>query len=445
MIGDDPPLLVAHHPLLLEAGDQPIDRRLEIEAVHFRLVVARGEQRGLVDQVREIGAGEPGGPLRDHLEVDVGTDLHALDVNAEDRLAPLHVRLVDQHLPVEAARAEQRRVEHLRPVGRAHDDDALARVEAVHLGEQLVQRLLALLVAAERALGPRLAERVELVDEDDAGRLGFGLLEQIANPGGADADEHLDELRAAHREERDVRFAGDRARQQRLAGARRPDQQHTLGNPSAQVGVFLRVLQELDDLLELVLRLFHSRHVLEAHLHFVVGVDLRLAAGEGHHAAFGARHAAEEEAPDADEEQQRDDPAEQLGQPAVHHLAGVLHALGFELLGQLGILDPRHRERLGLGVAGLEGAADRLIADRDLGHLAVLHELLELGVGKRAARRRHVVRLRDAEHEQQREAVPQRRRGTRRQPAGAASIAAARIRRSGSGRGHLCSALAPVS
>ena len=36
----------------------------------------------------------------------------------------------------------------------------------------------------------------------------------------------------------------------------------------------------------------------EAHLHFVVGVDLRAAARERHHAAFGAAHAAEEEAPD---------------------------------------------------------------------------------------------------------------------------------------------------
>ena len=146
---------------------------------------------------------------------------------------PRDVGLVDQHLPVEAARAEQGRVEHLGPVGRAHDDDALAAVEAVHLGEQLVQRLLALLVAAHRRLDADLAERVELVDEDDAGRLGLGLREQVAHARRADADEHLDELRAAQAEERHLRFAGDRARQQRLAGARRADEQHALGNLAA--------------------------------------------------------------------------------------------------------------------------------------------------------------------------------------------------------------------
>ena len=224
-------------------------------------------------------------------------DLHVLDVDAQDLLAAAHVGLVDEHLAIEAAGAEQGRVEHLGTVGRAHDDDALARVEAVHLGEELVERLLALLVAAHRRLDADLAERVELVDEDDAGRLGLGLGEQIADARGADADEHLDELGAAQAEEGHLGFAGDRARQQRLAGPRRADEQHALRDAAADARVLLRVLQELDDLAQLVLRLVHARHVAEPHLHVVVGVDLRLAARERHDAAFGAAHPAEEEAP----------------------------------------------------------------------------------------------------------------------------------------------------
>ena len=43
------------------------------------------------------------------------------------------------------------------------------RREAVHLDEQLVERLLALLVA-ERVAAAAAADGVELVDEDDAGR-----------------------------------------------------------------------------------------------------------------------------------------------------------------------------------------------------------------------------------------------------------------------------------
>ena len=162
-----------------------------------------------------------------------------------------------------------------------------------------------------------LAERVELVDEDDAGRLGLGLREQIADARGADADEHLDELRAAQAEERHLRFAGDRAREQRLAGARRADEQHALRNPAADARVLLRGLQELDDLPQLLFRLVDAGDVAEPHLHVVVGVDLRAAARERHHAALGAAHAPEEEAPQRDEEDERNDPAEDLADPAV--------------------------------------------------------------------------------------------------------------------------------
>src|SRR5215204_7217199 len=83
-----------------------------------------------------------GGPLRDDLDVDLFRDLHRLDVNAKDVFAAAHVGLVDEDLPVEAARTEQGGIEDLGTVGRPHDDDPLPPVEAVHLGEELVQRLL---------------------------------------------------------------------------------------------------------------------------------------------------------------------------------------------------------------------------------------------------------------------------------------------------------------
>ena len=63
-----------------------------------------------------------------------------------------------------------------------------------------------------------------------------------------DADEHLDEVRAGDREERHAGLAGDGPGQQRLAGPRRPDQQHALGDAPAQAAEFLGVLQVIDDL-----------------------------------------------------------------------------------------------------------------------------------------------------------------------------------------------------
>ena len=70
-----------------------------------------------------------------------------------------------------------------------------------------------------------------------AGALLARLLEQVADPRRADADEHLDEFRAADREERHAGLARHGARQQRLAGAGRPDEQHALRDARAEPAV----------------------------------------------------------------------------------------------------------------------------------------------------------------------------------------------------------------
>jgi hypothetical protein len=117
-------------------------------------------------------------------------------VDGEDLLPPGKVGPVDHYLPVEAPRPQQRRVEDVRPVRRREHDDAALGVEAVHLDEQLVEGLLALVVTAAKPCAPLPADRVDLVHKDDARRVLLGLLEEVPDPGGADADEHLDKVRA---------------------------------------------------------------------------------------------------------------------------------------------------------------------------------------------------------------------------------------------------------
>src|SRR5207344_1742980 len=132
--------------------------------------------------------------------------------------------------------------------------------------EQLVQRLLALVVTAAEAGAAVAADRVDLVHEDDAGARLLRLLEEVAHTGGADADEHLDEVRAGDGEEGDTGFTGDRAREQRLTGAGRPIEQDALGDPCAERLELLRVLEELLDLVQLLDGLVDAGDVLEADL-----------------------------------------------------------------------------------------------------------------------------------------------------------------------------------
>ena len=192
-------------------------------------------------------------------------------------------------LAVEAAGPQQRGVEDVGPVGGGDDDDALGGLEAVHLGQHLVERLLPLVVATAEPGAALAADGVDLVDEDDGPAHLAGLLEQVAHAAGADADEHLHEVGAGPGQEADARLAGDGAGEQRLAGAGRADEQDALGHPRADLLELVRHAQEVDDLADLLLHALVARDVGEGRGRLVGRVRLGAAAPDGHHVAHLAR------------------------------------------------------------------------------------------------------------------------------------------------------------
>src|SRR3989344_7759531 len=174
-----------------------------------------GLERSLVDDELKRRTGQSGGLAGQRLQIDVRSQDFSLDVDAQDSQTAAQIRLRQVDLAVKAAGAHERVVKDFRPVRGGHDDDAAVRLEAVHALQDLVQGLFALLVtAAARDPAALAGEAVNLVDEDDAGRLFARFLEEVAHAGRADADEHFHEAGAAGREERYARLAGDSSREQ---------------------------------------------------------------------------------------------------------------------------------------------------------------------------------------------------------------------------------------
>jgi hypothetical protein len=135
-------------------------------------------------------------------------------LHLEDLHPAVAVRRLDRDSAVESSRAEQRGVKDLGAVRRPEHDHGLFRLKAVHLGQDLVERLLPLVVRARypgRALA-RAADGVELIDENDRRCRFLCLGEQIAHSRRAHADDRLDELRRRDREKRGVSLSGDGAR-----------------------------------------------------------------------------------------------------------------------------------------------------------------------------------------------------------------------------------------
>ena len=365
-----------HRVLLLRAGDDQLEGGQQVVLIHRPAAQADGPEGGLVDQVGQVRAHGAGGGQGDLVQVHVLRQADVAGMDLEGGQTSGQVGPVHRDAPVEAAGAQKGLVQHLRPVGGRQEDDALSGVKAVHLGQELVEGLLPLVVAAH-AVVPGLADGVDLVDKDDAGGHLVGLFEEVADPAGAHAHEHLHKVGAADGEEGHVGLAGHGLGEEGLAGARRAHQQGALGELGADLRVLLGVVEEVDDLHQGLLGLVLAGHILEGDaglfLHIDLGVGLAHAAQA---AAHLPRHAPEEEGKDGHHQnhghhigdEDADDGVE-LGligvavadAVLVHELedvrvvdggAVVTSGLGQALVHRQGV--PRARDQLAPGLAGVQ-------------------------------------------------------------------------------------------
>ena len=245
-------LVVGHNLLLmvgqyrgltLLAGDDDLHRLLKVVLCGALATLADGTQGTLVDDVGQVGARGTGRGAGNRGQIDRRLRLHALGMQLKNVLAAGQIGQLNGDAAVKTTGAQQCGIETVGTVGGSEDDDTLVVIEAIHLGQQLVERL----------------------------GLFLGLLKQVADLGGAAADEHLDELRTRNAKERNARLAGNGLGEQSLTGTRRTNKEGTARQLGADLLVALRLLQKVDDLLERLLSLFLAGDVLKGHAHILGG------------------------------------------------------------------------------------------------------------------------------------------------------------------------------
>src|ERR1700716_1585224 len=166
VVGDHVLLALGDHARLpLGAGDDPRDRFLELELADRLLVVAGCEDRRLINKVAQVGAGKAWRLASEDFEVDLSVERLVAGVDLEDRAAAADVGSIERHVTVETAGPQQRRVKDVRSVGGRDHDHVGVGLEAVHLDEQLVEGLLALVVATAEAGATLAPDGVDLIDE----------------------------------------------------------------------------------------------------------------------------------------------------------------------------------------------------------------------------------------------------------------------------------------
>ena len=168
MISSDKFIFFGHKPaLFLRAHYDFIDRLVQFQVADHRLSRTGGKDGRFVKQVCKISAGKTARDAGDHLEVDVRGKRLVARMHFQNRLAPLDVGKIDVDLAVKTPRPQERIVKDVGAVCRRDHDDPLIGIKPVHLNEDLIQRLLALVVAATEACAALTPDRIDLINEDD--------------------------------------------------------------------------------------------------------------------------------------------------------------------------------------------------------------------------------------------------------------------------------------
>ena len=308
-------VLIDNMALFLHAHYNLEQRLLDLLLRDQLLVAACRKQRCLIEQVFEVCTSETGSRLGNFRELDIRVELLVAGMYLEDSLTALDIRCADIDLTVETARTQQRVIQNILAVGGCDDDNALVCTKAVHLNEQLVERLLALVMAAAETCAALTAYRVDLIDEHDSRCVLLGLLEQVAHTRCADTDVQLNEVRTRNRQERYARLACNRTRDQGLTGARRADQQHALRNTRADLHELLRILEELDNFLQLGLFLIRACHIIEGDLALIVLRQLCTGLAKLHRTCSAAGLLVHHKAPERDQQHDQDHIRQELCPP----------------------------------------------------------------------------------------------------------------------------------
>src|SRR3989344_3821794 len=235
-------------------------------ANHF-LSAPCGKNRSLVHHIFQIRSRKPDCLLCNNIQIHFGHLLVA-GMNLQDFLARLQLPLVDEDAPIEPTGTKQRDIEHIGSVCRRHHNHIRLWIKAVHLGEDLVQRLFALVVpAAETCPTALAADCIDFVDEDDAGGITLCAVKKIADAAGADADEHLHKLRSRDAEERHFRLSRDPPRKKSFSGARCADEENTTRNFSSDSRVLFGEFEKINDFDQFFLGLITTGYIIKIRLH----------------------------------------------------------------------------------------------------------------------------------------------------------------------------------
>ena len=112
----------------------------------------------------------------------------------QNGLTSTHIGLIHNNLTIKTSGAKERRVEHVGTVRRRNDNNAFIGRKAIHLHEQLIERLFTLIVPPAKPGTTLAPDGIDLINEYDTGRRFLRLFEEVTHTRCTNANEHLNKI-----------------------------------------------------------------------------------------------------------------------------------------------------------------------------------------------------------------------------------------------------------
>mmetsp|Transcript_29281 Transcript_29281/g.113541 ORF Transcript_29281/g.113541 Transcript_29281/m.113541 type:complete len:334 (-) Transcript_29281:802-1803(-) len=230
---------------------------------NFVLFPSSSIDGSFVHHVLQRGPGESWCSPCNHFDVNIRPQGLSAAVNLENVNTTLEVWEFHIDPPIEATGSKKSLIQDIRPVCRSDHNDTIIAFEAVHFDQNLVERLLTLVIATGNACASLPPDSINFVDEDDARSVLLRLTEQISHTRCTHANEHFHKLGSRDGEERHSCFSGNSPRKESLSGSRGTFQDHTPRDLCSELAERIGLLQEANDFLELQLRSVTARNIRE--------------------------------------------------------------------------------------------------------------------------------------------------------------------------------------
>lgn len=182
------------------------------------IVEERGNEGGLVEEVGKIGKGEERSKEWEKIEIKIGWKRKIEKMKIENMLEEENIRVRKKEMKVEKEWKKERRIKKVGKVGGRNKDDRLIGLKKVNIEKKMVESMLEIVIEEEKKGEKMKEKRIDLIDEDNEGRIIIGMLKNIEEEDWEEKEENLKKVRKGNGEERKIGLERKRKRKKSIEG-----------------------------------------------------------------------------------------------------------------------------------------------------------------------------------------------------------------------------------